>query len=32
MSILSYLQRIGQALMVPVAALPAAAILMGIGY
>ncbi|SMB88217.1 PTS system N-acetylglucosamine-specific IIB component, Glc family (TC 4.A.1.1.2)/PTS system N-acetylglucosamine-specific IIC component, Glc family (TC 4.A.1.1.2) [Pasteurella testudinis DSM 23072] len=32
MSILSYLQRIGRALMVPVAALPAAAILMGIGY
>ncbi|MGC7589312.1 N-acetylglucosamine-specific PTS transporter subunit IIBC [Bisgaard Taxon 46] len=32
MSVLTYLQRIGQALMVPVAALPAAAILMGIGY
>ncbi|MGR6980906.1 N-acetylglucosamine-specific PTS transporter subunit IIBC [Testudinibacter sp. P27/CKL/0425] len=32
MSILGYLQRIGRALMVPVAALPAAAILMGIGY
>lgn len=32
MSILSYAQKIGQALMVPVAALPAAALLMGIGY
>ncbi|PJG85157.1 N-acetylglucosamine-specific PTS transporter subunit IIBC [Conservatibacter flavescens] len=32
MSILTYLQKIGRALMVPVAALPAAAILMGIGY
>lgn len=32
MNILSYLQRIGRALMVPVAVLPAAAILMGIGY
>lgn len=32
MNILGYLQRIGQALMVPVAVLPAAAILMGIGY
>ncbi|TCP96915.1 PTS system N-acetylglucosamine-specific IIB component (Glc family) /PTS system N-acetylglucosamine-specific IIC component (Glc family) [Cricetibacter osteomyelitidis] len=32
MSILNYLQKIGRALMVPVAALPAAAILMGIGY
>lgn len=32
MKILNYLQRIGQALMVPVAALPAAALLMGIGY
>lgn len=32
MRILTYLQRIGTALMVPVAALPAAAILMGIGY
>ncbi|MGV6988813.1 N-acetylglucosamine-specific PTS transporter subunit IIBC [Testudinibacter sp. P80/BLE/0925] len=32
MSVLGYLQRIGRALMVPVAALPAAAILMGIGY
>ncbi|MFC0309564.1 N-acetylglucosamine-specific PTS transporter subunit IIBC [Gallibacterium trehalosifermentans] len=32
MNILSYLQKIGRALMVPVAALPAAAILMGIGY
>ena len=31
-NILSYLQRIGRALMVPVAVLPAAAILMGIGY
>ncbi|MBV7388163.1 N-acetylglucosamine-specific PTS transporter subunit IIBC [Pasteurellaceae bacterium TAE3-ERU1] len=29
---LAYLQRIGRALMVPVATLPAAAILMGIGY
>lgn len=32
MRILPYLQKIGTALMVPVAALPAAAILMGIGY
>ncbi|CAH0533898.1 PTS system N-acetylglucosamine-specific EIICBA component [Vibrio stylophorae] len=32
MNILGYLQRIGRALMVPVAVLPAAAILMGIGY
>ncbi|MCW2474582.1 N-acetylglucosamine-specific PTS transporter subunit IIBC [Candidatus Symbiopectobacterium sp. NZEC151] len=32
MSVLSYLQRVGRALMVPVATLPAAAILMGIGY
>lgn len=32
MSVLSYAQKIGQALMVPVAALPAAALLMGIGY
>ncbi|GBU09997.1 hypothetical protein AwWohl_11350 [Gammaproteobacteria bacterium] len=32
MGILGYLQRIGRALMVPVAVLPAAAILMGIGY
>ncbi|OBX08678.1 PTS glucose transporter subunit IIBC [Gallibacterium salpingitidis] len=32
MSTLSYLQKIGRALMVPVAALPAAAILMGFGY
>ncbi|OTA18731.1 bifunctional maltose and glucose-specific PTS system components IICB [Xenorhabdus beddingii] len=32
MSILSYLQRIGRALMVPVATLPAAAILVGVGY
>ena len=28
----SYLQKIGRALMVPVAVLPAAAVLMGIGY
>ena len=32
MKILSYLQKIGRALMVPVATLPAAAILMGVGY
>ncbi|KAF0814141.1 PTS system N-acetylglucosamine-specific EIICBA component [Andreprevotia sp. IGB-42] len=32
MSVLGYLQKIGRALMVPVATLPAAAILMGIGY
>lgn len=32
MNILGYAQRIGRALMVPVAVLPAAAILMGIGY
>ena len=32
MNILGYLQKIGRALMVPVAVLPAAAILMGIGY
>ncbi|OAN13712.1 PTS glucose transporter subunit IIBC [Photobacterium jeanii] len=32
MNILGYLQRVGQALMAPIAALPAAAILMGIGY
>ncbi|AHG77695.1 N-acetylglucosamine-specific PTS transporter subunit IIBC [Mannheimia varigena] len=32
MSILGYLQKIGRALMVPVAALPAAALLMGVGY
>ncbi|QIW14897.1 PTS glucose transporter subunit IIBC [Pasteurellaceae bacterium RH1A] len=32
MSVLSYFQKVGQALMVPVAALPAAAILMGVGY
>ncbi|MCZ3382699.1 N-acetylglucosamine-specific PTS transporter subunit IIBC [Kosakonia sp. SOY2] len=32
MSILGYLQKIGRALMVPVATLPAAAILMGVGY
>ncbi|KOC89440.1 N-acetylglucosamine-specific PTS transporter subunit IIBC [Winslowiella iniecta] len=32
MNILSYLQKVGRALMVPVAILPAAAILMGIGY
>jgi len=31
-SILGYLQNIGRALMVPVATLPAAAILMGVGY
>jgi PTS system N-acetylglucosamine-specific IIC component len=31
-SILGYLQKIGRALMVPVATLPAAAIMMGIGY
>jgi PTS system N-acetylglucosamine-specific IIC component len=32
MHILEYLQKIGRALMVPVATLPAAAIMMGIGY
>ena len=32
MSVLGYMQRIGRALMVPVAVLPAAAIMMGIGY
>ncbi|PWW08000.1 N-acetylglucosamine-specific PTS transporter subunit IIBC [Mangrovibacter plantisponsor] len=32
MSVLGYLQRVGRALMVPVATLPAAAILMGVGY
>lgn len=32
MSVLGYLQKVGRALMVPVAVLPAAAILMGIGY
>ena len=32
MGILGYLQKIGRALMVPVAVLPAAAILMGVGY
>ena len=32
MSVLGYLQRIGRALMVPVAVLPAAAIMMGVGY
>ncbi len=32
MNVLGYLQRIGRALMVPVATLPAAAIMMGIGY
>lgn len=32
MSVLSYLQRIGRSLMVPVAVLPAAAIMLGIGY
>jgi PTS system N-acetylglucosamine-specific IIC component len=31
-NIISYLQKVGRALMVPVATLPAAAILMGIGY
>lgn len=31
-NILGYAQRIGRALMVPVAVLPAAAILMGVGY
>tara|TARA_R110001583_G_scaffold42735_2_gene135867 strand:+ start:14160 stop:15626 length:1467 start_codon:yes stop_codon:yes gene_type:complete len=31
-SVLGYLQKVGRALMVPVAVLPAAAILMGIGY
>ncbi|WP_028451818.1 N-acetylglucosamine-specific PTS transporter subunit IIBC [Chitinilyticum aquatile] len=32
MSVLGYLQKIGRALMVPVAVLPAAAIMMGVGY
>jgi len=32
MNILGYMQQIGRALMVPVAVLPAAAILMGVGY
>lgn len=32
MSLVGYLQKIGRALMVPVATLPAAAILMGVGY
>jgi PTS system N-acetylglucosamine-specific IIC component len=32
MNILGYLQKVGRALMVPVAVLPAAAILMGLGY
>ncbi|UJR53667.1 N-acetylglucosamine-specific PTS transporter subunit IIBC [Dickeya zeae] len=32
MSTLGYLQKVGRALMVPVATLPAAAILMGVGY
>ncbi|GAL05469.1 N-acetylglucosamine-specific PTS transporter subunit IIBC [Photobacterium aphoticum] len=32
MNILGYMQKIGKALMVPVATLPAAAILMGVGY
>ena len=32
MNVLGYAQKIGQALMVPVAVLPAAAVLMGIGY
>ena len=31
-NILGYMQKVGRALMVPVATLPAAAILMGIGY
>jgi len=31
-NILGYLQKVGRALMVPVAVLPAAAILMGVGY
>ncbi len=31
MNILGYMQKVGKALMVPVATLPAAAILMGIG-
>jgi len=31
-SVLGYLQKVGRALMVPVATLPAAAILMGVGY
>ena len=32
MGVLAYLQRIGRSLMVPVAVLPAAAILLGVGY
>ena len=32
MNVLGYLQKIGRALMVPVAVLPAAAIMMGVGY
>jgi PTS system N-acetylglucosamine-specific IIC component len=32
MNVLGYMQKVGRALMVPVAVLPAAAILMGIGY
>ncbi|OBT06539.1 PTS glucose transporter subunit IIBC [Vibrio sp. UCD-FRSSP16_10] len=32
MNVLGYMQKVGKALMVPVATLPAAAILMGIGY
>ena len=32
MNLLGYLQKVGRALMVPVATLPAAAILMGVGY
>ncbi len=32
MNVLGYMQRIGRALMVPVATLPAAAIMMGLGY
>lgn len=31
-NVFGYLQKVGQALMIPIAALPAAAILMGIGY
>ena len=32
MSVLGYMQKVGKALMIPVATLPAAAILMGVGY
>ena len=32
MNVLGYMQKVGKALMVPVATLPAAAILMGVGY